>query len=321
MVPASATMLYWSIRGEVACAEHVPDTEDRRWTIEGWAAIPVSSGHFGSRSRYQCQFCAADGRALVHLPSEPRTIGLLIAPGFTFALFLATAAMPAGQLVNETKLGLLMGLSAVLLVFVAAWALNVGRFAHARHATTTNAWQEVAVRFGFGVVAATGVVAGILFAAFDAIATALLMGSDIAALPLMPLRMTAALVLGTEVFGPSYPLADALLTGMVVHLLLSVAFAGMFAAMVVPLLRASGRHVTDENLAVAGIGFGIVLWLVNVYIVAPLAGWTWFPEQTNPVVQFIAHAFLFGGTIGWLLGRSHPVTRARLTSPSRRMPS
>ena len=252
MVPASATMLYWSIRGEVACAEHVPDTEDPRWTIEGWAAVPVSSGHFvGSRSRYQCQFCAAD----------------------------------------------------------------------ARHATTTNAWQQVAVRFGLGVVAATGVVAGILFAAFDAIATALLMGSDIAALTLMPLRMTAALVLGTEVFDPSYPLADALLTGIVVHLLLSVAFAGMFAATVVPLLRASGRHVTDENLAVAGIGFGIVLWFVNFYIVAPLAGWTWFPEQTNPVVQFIAHAFLFGGTIGWLLGRSHPVTRARLTSPSRRTPS
>jgi hypothetical protein len=27
-------------------------------------------------------------------------------------------------------------------------------------------------------------------------------------------------------------------------------------------------------------------------------------EQTNAVVQFAAHAFFFGGPIGWMLGRS-----------------
>lgn len=65
MLPSSLTLLYWSIRGEVACAEHTPDMEDPRWMVEGWAPIPVSSGHVQG-SRYQCQHCAADGRALVH---------------------------------------------------------------------------------------------------------------------------------------------------------------------------------------------------------------------------------------------------------------
>ena len=62
--PPSVTGLYWSIRGEVACDEHAPVTDDPRWTMEGWCSVPVSSGHFHG-SRYQCQHCAADGRAIV----------------------------------------------------------------------------------------------------------------------------------------------------------------------------------------------------------------------------------------------------------------
>jgi len=68
MLPASLTGLYWSIRGEVACADHTPDSADSRWTVEGWAPVPVSSGHVRG-ARYQCQHCAVDGRALVRLPS------------------------------------------------------------------------------------------------------------------------------------------------------------------------------------------------------------------------------------------------------------
>jgi hypothetical protein len=62
--PPSATGLYWSIRGEVACNDHAPTVDDPRWTVEGWNPIPVSAGHTHAR-RYQCQFCAVDGRAIV----------------------------------------------------------------------------------------------------------------------------------------------------------------------------------------------------------------------------------------------------------------
>ena len=69
MHPASFTGLYWSIRGEVACADHAPEIVDPRWAVEGWAPVPVSAGPV-QRSRYQCQHCATDGRALVHDPSS-----------------------------------------------------------------------------------------------------------------------------------------------------------------------------------------------------------------------------------------------------------
>ncbi|MBI2187735.1 MAG: hypothetical protein HYU37_11570 [Acidobacteria bacterium] len=60
---------------------------------------------------------------------------------------------------------------------------------------------RVAVRFGLGTIVATGIVAGIIFAAFEMFAAALLMGPDAAA---MPLRMIGAMVLGAEALEPTY---------------------------------------------------------------------------------------------------------------------
>jgi Na+:H+ antiporter, NhaA family len=80
---------------------------------------------------------AAVGIAVVaglHLP--PRVgwrdlivVGLIAATGFTVALFFATATMAPGQMLRETKMGVLLGLSAIGLAFAAARAFRVGRFA------------------------------------------------------------------------------------------------------------------------------------------------------------------------------------------------
>jgi uncharacterized membrane protein YagU involved in acid resistance len=158
----------------------------------------------------------------------------------------------------------------------------------------------VAVRFRLGTIVAAGIVAGIVFAAFEMLAAAMLMGPDAAA---MPLRMIGAMVLGEQALDPGYSLMTAAMTGVVVHLILSIVFTGIFAAIAAPMLAATGLGTTNGTLAVAGTAFGIVLWLVNFYVVAPAAGWTWFPERTDPVVQFLAHAFFFGCTAGWMLGR------------------
>ena len=158
----------------------------------------------------------------------------------------------------------------------------------------------VAVRFRLGTIVATGIVAGIVFAAFEMFAAAMLMGPDAA---VMPLRMIGAMVLGEQALDPGYPLLTAAMTGVVVHVILSIIFTGIFAAIAAPILAATGLGITSGTLAVAGTAFGIVLWLVNFYLVAPAAGWTWFPERTDPVVQFLAHAFFFGCTAGWMLGR------------------
>ena len=67
MHPASFTGLYWSIRGEVACAGHALRSSIHDGRSEGWAPVPVSAGPV-QKSRYQCQHCGTDGRALVHDP-------------------------------------------------------------------------------------------------------------------------------------------------------------------------------------------------------------------------------------------------------------
>jgi uncharacterized membrane protein YoaK (UPF0700 family) len=93
----------------------------------------------------------------------------------------------------------------------------------------------------------------------------------------------------------------AAIAGVIVHMVLSIAFAVVLAAV-------SPSTATTGTLVLLGIGFGIALWLVNFYAIAPIAGWTWFQEQTNPVVQFLAHhAFFFGAPVGWYVGSARPL--------------
>lgn len=54
--------------------------------------------------------------------------------------------------------------------------------------------------------------------------------------------------------------------------------------------------------ALAGAALGTIVWVVNFYVVAPIFGWTWFPEMTDPLVQLVAHAGFFGVPLGVYLG-------------------
>lgn len=65
--------------------------------------------------------------------------------------------------------------------------------------------------------------------------------------------------------------------------------------------------------ALTGGAWGTALWLANFYVAAPLFGWTWFPDMTDPLVQFVAHAGFFGVPLGlyvwWALRpRAEPAT-------------
>jgi hypothetical protein len=66
--------------------------------------------------------------------------------------------------------------------------------------------------------------------------------------------------------------------------------------------------------AFIGLGsvFGLALWLVNFYVIAPTA-FPWF-LQASPAVQFIAHTFFFGSVLGWFLWKSHE--RSGLEGPA-----
>jgi NhaA family Na+:H+ antiporter len=70
----------------------------------------------------------------LHLPSrigwrELTVLGFISSLGFTFALFFATSILGAGQLLAETRTGVLLTLSGGLIALAVARLLHVGRFA------------------------------------------------------------------------------------------------------------------------------------------------------------------------------------------------
>jgi hypothetical protein len=159
-------------------------------------------------------------------------------------------------------------------------------------------------------VAYTGVAAGLIFIGFEMVATAFLMGSATA---LMPLRMIGAITLGQALLDPNYSPFVAGITGLAVHLLLSVAFAVLFAEGVSRIERATEGELmaTSGQRALAGTVFGTALWLVNFYVIAPLAGWTWFAGNVHHIVAFLGHAFFFGCPLGWMSSGAGGLTLVR----------
>ena len=77
----------------------------------------------------------------LHLPAplrmrEVTVVALAASAGFTFSLFFATTLLPAGPLLAELKLGALLTPVGILLAWLAAWLLRVGRFARPAHVHT-----------------------------------------------------------------------------------------------------------------------------------------------------------------------------------------
>jgi uncharacterized membrane protein YagU involved in acid resistance len=153
--------------------------------------------------------------------------------------------------------------------------------------------RRTAAWFRTGDVVLAGIFGAAIFAAFEMVAAALLMGWDAL---FDPLRMIGAMLLGATALDQGYPVVTAATAGLIIHLVFSVLFATIFATI-------APRFSSAAALSLSGMVFGVLLWLVNFYAVAPTAGWTWFPERTNPLVQFLAHAFFYGCPVGWSLGR------------------
>ena len=145
-----------------------------------------------------------------------------------------------------------------------------------------------------------GLIAGILFAMAEVIASAAMMGLKNA---WMPLRMNGGIALGRQALGSTYPLLNAALAGLAMHLALSILFGAILGGFIGfdPTWGAS----TPLLLFTASV-YGLLLWFVNFYIITPFAGWNWFGDQTNPAVQFVAHTFFYGTALGFYLDRYRP---------------
>src|ERR1043165_2580409 len=57
--------LFWSRRGDIACAQHAPLRESPQWIDEGWQGIQEVAGR---RVKYQCQVC---GRRAIQRQGGP----------------------------------------------------------------------------------------------------------------------------------------------------------------------------------------------------------------------------------------------------------
>lgn len=111
----------------------------------------------------------------------------------------------------------------------------------------------------------------------------------------LPARMIASVPLGT--MPPEIPLSTAIPVFLVTHMVLSMMFGLAFAALLalVPALRASAVATV-----VAASLFGLMLWLLNFYVIAPALDRPWFTDA-EPIQQFVAHTFAFGAVLGLYL--------------------
>ena len=162
---------------------------------------------------------------------------------------------------------------------------------------TSNRRTDVGAWVRFGIVG--GVIAGIFFALFEMIMAFVLDGSNAF---FMPLRMIGGIGLGRQALDPNTSLLTAGGSGLVIHMILSMMYGVVVTAVLslVPLFSSSRTAV----LVSASVG-GFVLWIVNFYVLAPVFGWTWFPNNTNVAVQFVAHTFFFGTVLGVVLERTY----------------
>lgn len=134
-----------------------------------------------------------------------------------------------------------------------------------------------------------GLLAGLVFAIFEVTAATVLGGPSQA---FVPLRLIGAIALGPHALEPGYSLVAAASVGLLVHLILSMLFAAIFAVLV-PSTFATRSEVE------LGMFYGFMLWLSNFYLIGPALGWAWFAQQTTPLVQLTAHVVAFGAVLGW----------------------
>jgi len=155
---------------------------------------------------------------------------------------------------------------------------------------------------------AGGILAGIIFMAFEMMAAALTMGATAV---FTPLRMVGAIVLGATALDSATVAATA--AGAIVHLVLSAIFGAAFGLGVGSMVSATPPLLRSATSIIAvGTAYGFALWPINFYFIAPWAGWYWFPTQSNPVVQVVAHTVFFGAPLGTYVADRIAAKRARV---------
>lgn len=144
-----------------------------------------------------------------------------------------------------------------------------------------------------------GAVAGTIFLVAEMVGSVLLGGELLA-----PFQAFASIPLGQ--MPPQIPIATAIPVGFVTHAALSLLYGVVFALaiMALPALRAS-----TTTLLVAGTIYGILLWILNFFLLPTVIGRPWF-SMAPLVPQFVYHAFFWGTVLGAFFASPRAMRRA-----------
>jgi hypothetical protein len=145
-----------------------------------------------------------------------------------------------------------------------------------------------------GIGALTGVLAGLVFALFQVIMTAAGLGPPLSELTEMVEGLTFGGGSGS-ISAPGIAAPEMAIAGLT-HLVLSAIYGAVFGA-----VASKVGALRNNRIALIGAAtvFGLLIWIVNFYVIAPVA-FPWF-AQTNAVVQFFAHTLFYGTVLGLLL--------------------
>lgn len=131
-----------------------------------------------------------------------------------------------------------------------------------------------------------GLIAGIVFMMVEMILVGTLGGGS----PWGPPRMIAAMAMGKGVLPPPATFdITILMVAMMIHFVMSIIFAIVFAWV------ADRMAWSRTTTIVAGMIFGLILYVVNFY--GMTAVFPWFAMARNWISIF-AHV-MFGGVLGW----------------------
>lgn len=160
-----------------------------------------------------------------------------------------------------------------------------------RSRTAFESLNVVAV-FANGIVG--GIVAGTVFAVAQMVAAAL-RGQPFST----PLNSIAAIMLGPEVLSDGNLTPSVIAAAVVIHLALSAVYGIILAVLSMSVLAVG---TSPAGAVVTGMVFGLILWLVNIFLIAPLA-FPWFSAE-NQAVQLVLHVLFFGAPLGLYFGRT-----------------
>ncbi len=142
----------------------------------------------------------------------------------------------------------------------------------------------VAIR---GVLA--GLVAGLVFALAE-IGLSVAIGSSV----VRPFRVIGSMVQGPTALSNDSMMMTAVLTGIVVHAVLSALYGAIFAVALRLLFPSTDLGITTLIL---GVGYAVALWIINFLVIAPVFFDQLLVESPFWFSFTIAHAF-YGASLG-----------------------